>query len=253
MNSSTFLLLFLVFLLNFSIYHGFRSQFPSFSSLKSSSDFRLSIRPSLYDVERMAQGKEMCDGTKSRRIHHRLRANDLQEFKDAKERRYLKLPSLGWHPDRYEVNPLVHTFRLYCDCLAIPMIKILKAFGKRDSVIIDFATLRSMEFGAMMNHSIEIAKSFSSLYSICDQTDVIASGLLDVETPFQKYPIWKVQEMTIIMEFERRSDGENFAKEIAKQYCFPIPDSKALQRQQEKLLPPPLRRRIFPSARHPFL
>lgn len=103
-----------------------------------------SSRPSLDDVERISQGNAAkARGTGSRRIPHRLNAEERQQYEIAKQKGFLTLRGTGYRKER-KGSPLANTFRQWCDAQASLCVVIEQGFGinAMDTVLVDMSTLR---------------------------------------------------------------------------------------------------------------
>ncbi|KAL0037189.1 hypothetical protein WJX79_004730 [Trebouxia sp. C0005] len=104
-------------------------------------------RPTLDDVERISKGNAAkARGTGSRRIPHRLNAEERQQYDIAKQKGFLTLRGTGYRKER-KGSPLANTFRQWCDAQAIVCIVIEQGFGSDavDTVLVDLSTLRSSD------------------------------------------------------------------------------------------------------------
>ncbi|DBA77615.1 TPA: hypothetical protein ACH3X1_009413 [Trebouxia sp. C0004] len=104
-------------------------------------------RPTLDDVERISKGNAAkARGTGSRRIPHRLNAEERQQYEIAKQKGFLTLRGTGYRKER-KGSPLANTFRQWCDAQAIICIVIEQGFGSDavDTVLVDLSTLRSSD------------------------------------------------------------------------------------------------------------
>lgn len=104
-------------------------------------------RPTLDDVERISKGSAAkARGTGSRRIPHRLNAEERQQYDIAKQKGFLTLRGTGYRKER-KGSPLANTFRQWCDAQATTCIVIEQGFGSDaiDTVLVDLSTLRSSD------------------------------------------------------------------------------------------------------------
>jgi hypothetical protein len=221
-----FFSLFLCFCTFSQISNGFHSKKVfKFDTFREAS-FRDHIgRFNLEDVERLAKGKETTGGIKSRQVRHKLMLDEVDEWTMAKVRRYLIYPSKEWHPDRTE-SPLSHSFRLFCDSLAIPFIKYEKAYGRDHQIKIDLSTLRTMNYQHVIEKAKELARMLPSRTDFLSALDIQAAGLLDLDLPFKEYPIWMIPDLYVEFRFKEKRDAFLMAEKSAAAFAFPPPQSQ---------------------------
>lgn len=185
---------------------------------------KLSIRPSLDDVERISKGQAAKRrGTGSRAVPHRLNEMERKEWDLAKKRRYLSLRGSGWRKERGD-SPLANIYRQLCDATNIPCISVQKGIGNdvEDCVIIDVSPLRTKDIGWVKNAVSEILESnpYESFQKMSDFSDVEQLGFEEEEFSLEEYfikqPIWRIPVHGITVHFGDRVDSRDFAKTLAK-------------------------------------
>lgn len=81
-------------------------------------------RPTLDDVERLSRGQAAKNrGTGSRAVPHRLNADEVAEFKRARERGFVTLRGTGYRRER-KGSPLANTWRMWSDANTRPTITL---------------------------------------------------------------------------------------------------------------------------------
>ena len=99
-------------------------------------------RPSIGDVERISRGERAKQrGVGSRRVPHRLNANERAVFDRAKAQGYLVCNGRAWRAERAEA-PLLNSHRNLRDALGAPAIVVAKDASGDDTVLCDLSPLR---------------------------------------------------------------------------------------------------------------
>lgn len=130
-------------------------------------------RPTLDDVERISRGDAAKSrGTGSRRIPHRLNAEERKQYDIAKQKGFLTVRGTGYRKER-KGSPLANTFRQWCDASAKMCVVIEQGFGSDavDTVLVDFSTLRSDDTSKVEDDCKEKAASLGCSLSQ-DQSNI---------------------------------------------------------------------------------
>lgn len=187
---------------------------------------KLSIRPSLDDIERISRGQAATKrGVGSRAVPHRLNALERKEWDLAKRRRYLLVRGTGWRKERGD-SPLANIYRNYCDALDIPCVSVYRSIQEDESnilidkVIIDFSPLRISDVREIVEACLKDSREISSLISIEDSSDISKLGWsVDTDKLFQEEAIWRIPVYCVVAKFSDRTDSKRFAESIALRYC----------------------------------
>lgn len=198
---------------------------------------KLSVRPSLDDVERISRGEAAKKrGTGSRAVPHRLNTMERKEWDLAKKRKFLLLRGSGYRKERGD-SPLANIYRQLCDATNIPSISIYRGLSSKgvsgtldivDDVIFDFSPLRTLEHvTTVKNEIINEAKNsdkYSSLVNILDQSDTVAFGWDNYPNMLQNDVIWRIPPLCVVTSFTNRKDSRLFAEYLAVTYAGARPD-----------------------------
>jgi hypothetical protein len=197
---------------------------------------KLSIRPSLDDIERISRGEAAKRrGIGSRQVPHRLNSMERKEWALAKVRRFVMLRGTGYRKERGD-SPLANIYRNYCDAVAVPYISNIRSLGidSIDQVIIDFSPLRTFKGLNQLIEECQIrATSFDSCLKIEDYSDIFkiirsqeTQRLVDLNINIEDHSIesmkvytdqaiWNVPSFGLIASFSKRSDGHKYAQCMA--------------------------------------
>ncbi|GHP06692.1 hypothetical protein PPROV_000543700 [Pycnococcus provasolii] len=103
------------------------------------------VRPTVKDVRRISKGDAARKrGTGSRNVAHRLNADEAKDFDVARQRAgYVCTKGTGYRRERGGA-PLVNTWLLWCDAMAVPSICLHRGSGSesKDQVGVDTSPLR---------------------------------------------------------------------------------------------------------------
>jgi hypothetical protein len=140
----------------------------------------------------------------------------------AKKRRFLLLRGTGWRKERGD-SPLANIYRNYCDACAVPCISVARGVGVgeelTDEVIIDFSPLRTKEVGHFAHEGIELAKTFGSLASVTDNSNIETLGWDMSDISLEEDVIWRLPVFCLKASFSSRADSRKFAESFALKFA----------------------------------
>ena len=211
-----------------------RRSFPSSSSLSSSWSFsrllasKVSVRPTLDDVERISRGEAAKRrGTGSRAVPHRLNQMERKEWDLAKKRRYMLLRGSGYRKER-GASPLANIYRQLCDAHAVICITVARGIGNPplDEVVVDFSPLRTTNVAALAQECLDVARTFASFQGGIDNSNVDALGWTGVDESLQVDVIWRIPVFSVVATFADRGDSRRYASQLSQKFAGGLADDK---------------------------
>ena len=182
---------------------------------------KVSVRPTLDDVERISRGEAAKRrGTGSRAVPHRLNQMERKEWDLAKKRRYMLLRGSGYRKER-GASPLANIYRQLCDAVGVVCITVARGVGNPplDEVVVDFSPLRTTDVAALAQECLDAARQFASFQGSVDNSNVAALGWTEVEESLQVDVIWRIPVFSVVATFGDRGDSRRYAALLAQKYA----------------------------------